>query len=800
MHVRSSYARSSATATLEPASVSGPTTAAGGIAADGTRSDRRAAAAAPGTAAAPGVIPDPAISPQVPPAPETSGPAGSPDSAESPAPPSGPRRTAPWTVALDWTARLGDRFFRFAWPPPPWQSLASAAIVLTVIGLLGLAVGGYRGSIIPTPLVALEAALVLGFLPAGLLAVRRRPRGLSALLIAAVGLLALTGLTASAWSGAFVGSWFAHWTWWPPIALLPVVVLCFPTAPRTDALRRWVDVSAFAAATGTACLLDAAAVSPDADLFTASRQIGGPAMILSLGWLASALVGLVAMIVALATLVSRRRRARGATRRWAMTLVPALAVVPVAALLTVLGVPLAYLLPVPVLGWGLAAGLLPDPQGRADRRWQLGLTAVVAVALLVLLAGAALVWGPGLIERYPALVPWSALVLGIGLIAATARWWLAGIGGAVARLRYGRARAAYRTLRETPSGPATTPTLGRLVESVAEVLPARGVCIRARIGEELVTVAQVGDCEDPECAAPIDDGTQQIGSFEAGLAEGTDALDEDDLATLRRAARRAAPILARELPAWTAVHARARVAARREAERDHVRTELQETFGPSLTACRRQLEAARLRMPSQRTAALLDPVIDDLTGIAETVQELMEELRPAALERGLVRALHEAAAQRLPGVAVTIDVAGDLQSDGSGSGSGCDGGYDGGYNGGYNGDGGRGYGAANRGATIPAEVQSTAYRIIAQALTWAAERDDVRTVRVTLTAEAGETLTLVVLDDGTGSSGSSAGDHTGDPTAMRAWAEDVGGRVTVLSSDTGTRVGAVLPLPHTMAP
>lgn len=665
---------------------------------------------------------------------------------------------------------MGDRCLRFAWPPPPWQSLAVTAGVLALVGLIGVLLGAFRGAVIPLPLVILDAALVVGFLPSGLLAIRSRPRSLNAALLAAIGLLALVALAASAWSGLFLGAWLAHWAWWPPLALLPVVLLCYPGTPRTGVLRRWLDVAAFAAAAGTGCLLDAAAVSRDADLFTHSRQFGSAAMILSVGWLVCALVTVAATVIALTNLVRRnpatavsrvRHQGPGARRDLLICLFPAVALVPLAALLSLVGVPMAHLVPLPALGWGLAAGLLPDPHGHGDARWHRGVTAVLTTTLWGGLATMAIVWLLPLVAGSPSLVTWTIALLTLAVVAATTPWWWAWLSALTARLRYGQLREPYLLLTEDRGPGKTRATLAEVSAAVSQVVGSPGVRIRVLFGSDALTVAETGSSGESVEVFPVEEDGQVVGHLEVSLPVGLSRFTDSQQATLQRAARVAAAAWPAERAGWAAAHARSRLVALREAERVRLRSDLGEAFAPVLADCREQLLDARRRMPSARTAALLEPVIEALAGASDSIAAVMERLWPAVLDQGLVAAVAAAGAQQLPGTPVKLDVRGDV-------------------------------------GELPAEVALTAYRIIGEALACVAGRGEVSSVRVILDAAAPEALTLVVLDDGPGSPDGETDQRVSPSrslTQMRTWAEEIGGRLTLLSSSTGSRLSAVLPMP-----
>ncbi len=656
----------------------------------------------------------------------------------------------------------------------PLRAAAVLAGGLALLVVAGVAVGGATGSVLPFPLVALDVALVAGFLPGGLVLLRRCPVDARGWLLAGIGLSALLALATVAWSGTLVGAWLAQWSWWPPLAMLPVLLLCLPDVPTRLPRRRWLDLAAIAGAAGAGCLMVAAAAYPRVPVGLVRERFGGPDWAWAFGWAVSAGIAALASVAAVAVLVRRAHRHRGIARRGPAALIPALVAVPVGAVLAALGIPGASLLPVPVLGTSLAALLLPDPDGYDDRRWRrvLGATCSGAGVFLVLVAGW-LVLRPVAAGR-----DWVLGVVAVLAAAATAVYgarWQAAVDRIVARVLYGPAHDPFRALRDPVpeeligSGPTAPPTIAGLVEAVAAALRLRGARIRAVVGAELVVIAESGRCTGEPLSFPIasTDGTGRVaGLLEVSSSQADGPLPQEHLAVLRRATRLAAAAVEAERPGWEASRARAAVVARREADRRRMRDDLHGVLWPVVSGCRVDLESARRRIPERvvragggaaTIAGVMDDAIDDLVRVGASLQDLMDELRPDGLDQGLAEAVRDAVARTLPEAAVEVDLRGDL-------------------------------------AGVPDEVEVAAYRIVCEALCWVARRPDVHHACVRVDATPGRPLELVVIDDGLGSiAPSPAPAGVTDPSAMWTWAEEVGGRVNVLSSNTGTRVAAILP-------
>lgn len=650
----------------------------------------------------------------------------------------------------------------------------AAAAALGVAGLTGLALRRAEGSVLPFTLVAVDVALVAGFLPGGLVVLRRSPRDPRAWLLAATGVLALFALASAAWSGSVVGAWLAQWTWWPPLALLPVLLLCLPDVPTRLPRRRWLDVAAIAGAAGAGCLMVAAAAYPRVPIETVRAGFGGVDWVWASGWAAAASIGALASAVAMTGLIRRGHRDRGIARRAPAALIPALVAAPVGAVLAALGIPGAGLLPLPVLGASVAVLLLPDPDGHDDRRWRRVLVGTCSGAgvFLLLVAGWVLLrpvaqgrdWVPGLVA-----------VLAAGCVGGYGARWHAAAERLVARILSGPAHDPFRALRDpvpeelTGAGPTAPPTVAGLVEAVTVALRLRGARIRAVIGADFVVVAESGRVVGDPLTFPIaaTDGTGRVAAvLEVAPGPAGRAPSQEHVAVLRRVTRLAAVAVDAERPGWEADRARAAVVARREGDRRRLREELHGVLWPAVSGCRVDLESARRRIPERSVragggaaaiAGVMDDAIDDLIRVGVSIQDLMDELRPDGLDEGLASAVRAAAERTLPGAIVEVDLRGDLSE-------------------------------------VPDEVEVAAYRIVGEALRWVARRPDVHHACVRVDATAGRQLELVVIDDGLGSTGPSpAPAGVADPSAMWTWAQEVGGRVNVLSSNTGTRVGAILP-------
>jgi two-component system NarL family sensor kinase len=203
---------------------------------------------------------------------------------------------------------------------------------------------------------------------------------------------------------------------------------------------------------------------------------------------------------------------------------------------------------------------------------------------------------------------------------------------------------------------------------------------------------------------------------------------------------------------------RERLVMAREEERRRLRRDLHDGLGPSLAGMSMQVRAARkLLSESGRVGQILDAVAADLTACTSEVRQLVDQLRPPALDRGLVAALR-AECQRFNTATLTVEfVAGETLG------------------------------------TLPAAIEVAAYRITAEALTNVTRHSQAQTCRVTLSSL--DPLTIEIIDDGIGIA---PGMRTGvGLNSMRERAVELGGDCDITARDPhGTAVRVRLPSRH----
>ncbi|MGG5260434.1 sensor histidine kinase [Phycicoccus avicenniae] len=623
----------------------------------------------------------------------------------------------------------------------------SVGLVL-VLAALGVALG--PPSRLAPPL-GLGVSFALGFVPVGLFLLLHRPHSRTARFTALTGLLAVLGLAAVSWSGTTAGAWATQWTWWPPLAVAPTLLLGFPdgaAGPRARRLGRWMLA---AGATSTLVLAAAAALAPRTLLTDSTAALPAPCRPLLLTFAVLGAVSVAGLLASLVVLLRRARARRGATRAQVLWLAPTAALLPIGIALDALDVPFALTPAVLALPVGLGAAILEHrlddldqdvPRGAVRIALTLGVVGLYAGALLLLqrLTGSV---GPG-----------AVLTLAVlAVLLDPARAWLQ---RRVERLLFGDRDAPFEVLT----------ALGRRLAAVAtpeEMLRTSAVAIvealrvpRARVAVEVdggeVVVADVGHADtDPVPFALVKDGGR-VGELTVWTRRRGDDLGSRERGLLTEVARQAAEAAEAHRLTLALESARERLVLTREEERLRLRRDFHDGVGPVIAGVRMQLHAARPHLDG-REGQVVEEVLADLGELGRSVREIIDGLRPAALDLGLAGAVHRTAEALLAGRTVEVDVRGRLDD-------------------------------------LHPAVEVAAYRIVAEALTNVARHSGAHRVQVAL--ERADDLHVRVRDDG-GWAGPVGSGGVGT-TSMRARAEELGGRFDVVTDDRGTLLEAVLPL------
>ncbi|GAA1768280.1 response regulator [Nostocoides vanveenii] len=275
-------------------------------------------------------------------------------------------------------------------------------------------------------------------------------------------------------------------------------------------------------------------------------------------------------------------------------------------------------------------------------------------------------------------------------------------------------------------------TLRRSPDAVARALRLPYAAIVLRHNGSDTVFAEYGRRLVEPVNRPLVAGGLTLGRLEVSPRRHGQQLSTTEDRLVATVAVHAARVAEAHLLSLAVLSARERLVLAREDESLRLRNDLHDGLGPLLAGARMQLAAARHSADSQRRADLVDRAATDLGTATTSVRELVDGLRPAALDDGLVAALDSAVHALLPDRSVVIEVPGPLPA-------------------------------------LSAGVEIAAFRIVAEAATNIARHAPSAT-RCTIQLLAGQpadALVLDVADDGPGIVTRSAGSGVGQ-ASMRA--------------------------------
>jgi signal transduction histidine kinase len=479
---------------------------------------------------------------------------------------------------------------------------------------------------------------------------------------------------------------------------------------------------------------------------------------------------LVALVVAVASLVARYRRADETTTaqlRWFA----------VGGLAMVVGVIVSRLTPAPVgmVVSAVATLVLAGTIVVAVLRYRLGDAQLALNRSFVYLLLTGLVVG-----LYAAVVAAVTVVLGGG----AAPWFAAAVVAvAFAPLRTRLQDLVNRWLRGDRTDPyRVVSTLSRRLESShdpAEVLRAtvetlstafRATWVRIEVPGEETIVAESGTPTPSALQLPLDAHGDHAGSLQLALPRGGYPSDRD-LMLITDLVRHATAVVQAVSTTRSLQEARAELVAAREEERRRLRRDLHDGLGPQLAGLTLKLDAIRnlMRHDPDRALDLVAAAKSDAREAVDDVRRLVHDLRPPALDQvGLVGALEQHASRFRQGATQGEGPAGfDLVIQAPA----CLG-------------------------ELPAAVEVAAYRIVSEALTNVARHAAARRCEVRLERLDGSHLDLTITDDGRGLPCERR--HGVGLSSMRERAAEVGGRCDVATGEHGgTVVTARLPMEPT---
>lgn len=647
-----------------------------------------------------------------------------------------------------------------SWTPrqTAWAALALSAVAVSAVGQL---VDDHPSA--PAISISLTAAIAISFTAMAGVILIGVPGHVVGRLMAATGIVAGANVLAASWSSWTPLAWLSQWSWWPPIGLVALTLLLFPDGRLPS--RRWRPVAGLVAlglAVATVALAVAALDNPH-DLVSARHALTGRAQLLKNVAKVAVLATGAGLVGAFGALLARWRRADGLVRQQLICLFSAGLVFLLAMVLDAAGLTGAFL---------LAAVAVPVAMTIAILRYRLyGLDRIINRTVVWLVMTVLVVLG------FLAIV---ALLRDVLVGASTSQASLVATGGiavtfdpvrrrvqrAVNHLLYGERDDPYKvitrlgdllgqTLHPADVLPLLTETIVRSLQVpyVAVELEERdGPRIFAEYGELTTEVQTFEMVTMGERVGRLLVATRSVGGHFTGhecrLLEGV---------ALHAAVAAEATRLTRELE-----DSRGRLIVAQDKERARLWRELHDGVGSALTGMAMQVRAARkCAGGTDRLITILDGLATDLQDCRGELRQLIDQLQPHALDRGLEEALR-AECRRFTGPALRVDL--DVTDDLRG---------------------------------IPVAIQAAAHRIVAEALHNVARHAKAETC--TVTVERRRSLSIEVLDNGIGfvvPRQGGVGLHS-----MRERASELGGDCSVTSvRPHGTAVRVQLPIAPTSSP
>jgi len=334
----------------------------------------------------------------------------------------------------------------------------------------------------------------------------------------------------------------------------------------------------------------------------------------------------------------------------------------------------------------------------------------------------------------------------------------------VNRLFYGQRDDPYavitslgKRLEGSLSQEAALPTI---VDTIATALQLPYVALALAQDGRFRIAARQGEPGTETIVFPLTSRSETVGELIVSPRSAGEPLSEADRRLLADVARQAGAAVEAVRLTNELEQANQRLRTVRGEERQRLRRDLHDGLGPLLASQMLILDSARSLMPSDPALAddLLAQLHQHIQTAVDDVRRLIDSLRPATLdELGLVPAIQEGAAglQR-GGLRIVIDAPAEL-------------------------------------GPVPAAIETTAYRIVMEAVTNVVRHARAGECLVTLATEPNRTLRVVVQDDGIG--------IPDDATAgvglasMRERSRALGGTFEIASIPaSGTTITALLPI------
>ncbi|MFN2496982.1 MAG: sensor histidine kinase [Pseudonocardiaceae bacterium] len=625
--------------------------------------------------------------------------------------------------------------------PRELGALAAAVIIVSVVVVGQLAGMGARAEFI-----GLTAGIAVPFTILGVLVLMSAPQHPVGRLMIAAGLAATVSLVGFSWVRITPLGWLGQWSWIASLGLIFLAILLFPDGRLPS--RRWRPVAAVIVIGTTVGVvgLAAAVIIEPALLIDLSLQVDPDAQMLARIGMFGALVAVVGYLGAVVSLGTRWRHADADTRRQLMCLLPAGVVLVISLALEKYGVDGA---------WALTAGAVPLGMAVAILRYRLyDVDLVVNRTIVWFLMTALVVVGViaivQILQGALAIGTDSARVMATGLAVVAFEPLHRRVQRGVDRLLYGDRDDPYlivarlgevlgRTVDPTAVMPLVTGTIAQSLQ-----VPYVAVELQERDGP--VLVAEHGRPVPMTESFDMVSHGERIGRLLVGRRSTGDRFSRHECRLLRNVALQAAVAAEATRLNRDLQMSRERLVMAREEERRRLRRDLHDGLGPSLAGMSMQVRAALRLLPADsRAAEILTALTADLSSCTAEVRQLVDELRPPVLDRGLEAALRgECRRFDAGGLSVTCAVEGSLEG-------------------------------------LPAAVEVAAFRIVAEALTNVARHSRAHNCHVAIHRDG--VLRVEIVDDGIGIT-SSARAGVG-LNSMRERAAELGGDCTIRPAPGG---------------
>jgi two-component system NarL family sensor kinase len=599
-----------------------------------------------------------------------------------------------------------------SWPSPRSVAAGTAASIAIAIVLIGQWAGPTDSDAGP---VAITAAVALSCTAMGAIALTAVPKHLVGRLLLAAGVSASIGAAAVSWTTWEPLAWLSQWSWWPAYGLLFLALLYFPDGRLPG--RRWRPLAVLLAgstALGSLALAVAALDEPRTLLSRIDVPLTPRAQLLIRVFAVFLLLTVVGLVGVISSLWARWRRADGDTRQQLACLLPAVVLLLVGLILDTLNLSGGYIVATVAVPLGMTVAVIRYRLYDLDRI--LNRTIVWLIMTLLVVAGfvAIVTVLRELIVRNAS--PDSVSLLTTGLIAVVYaplhRWVQQGVN----QLLYGDRHDPYKViaglgdvLGQTAEPNAVLPLLTGTIARSLQV-PYVAVEIEEQQGARLLAwYGRVGPTIE---AFDMISRGEQIGRLLVSPRTDGGHFTPREARLLADIALHAGVAVEASQLTQDLQDSRERLVQAREEERRRLRRDLHDGLGPSLTGMSMQVRAARKMAGTGRLREILDALAADLAACTAEVRQLVDELRPAALDRGLTAALRDEC-RRFDSSALSVQL--DLHDD------------------------------VDR---LPAAVEVAAYRVVAEALNNVARHAGASEAVVSV--RRGRELTVEITDDGIG--------------------------------------------------